>query len=184
MENQYKHLDFIGYDIESAVDNLLKAKEKGELISTDFNGYTLYSDTVTLDGAYKEITGKTKAEFDKAQQEWRDEYNRKEEEYKSKIPELSREWMEKGREVLKPEKWALWDKIVPIRIDDLYHGMELGASLDIIKELNSDGTAEETLIKAKRKIESQNHSEMSWGLVCSMVREFSARGQEFCDFVR
>lgn len=112
MEKHYKHLNFIGYDIESTVENLLKAKEKGELISTDFNGCALYSDTVTLDSAYKEITGKTKAEFDKANQEWRDEYNRKEEEHKTKIPELSREWMEKGREVLKPEKWALWDKCV------------------------------------------------------------------------
>ena len=180
MEKQYKQLDYIGYDIDSTVRNLLMAQEKGELISTEFNGHMLYSDTVTLDGAYKEITGKTKAEFDKAQQEWREEYERKEQEHKAKIPELTKEWMENGREVLSSDKWAFWDKIVPIRLGDLYRGMELGASLEIIKILNTDGTLDE----AKKKIESQGHSGMSWGLVCSMVRALCDRGQEFCDFVK
>lgn len=38
-----------------------------------------------MDVAYKEITGKTKDEFDKAQQEWREEYNRKEKEHKEGV---------------------------------------------------------------------------------------------------
>jgi len=36
----------------------------------------------------------------------------------------------------------------------------------------------------KEMIESQDHSEMSYGLVCSMVREFCDRGQEFVEYVR
>lgn len=181
MNNNYQNIEFYaGSNIEDAVNRLLKCKENGILACGEFNGTTLYSDTVTMDGAYKEITGKTKAEFDKAQQEWRDEYNRKEKEHQESIPSLSQEWMKKGREILSEDKLELWDKIVPIRIGDLYHGMELGCCLDIVKLLNNNGTLDE----AKTMIENQNHSGMSFGLVCSMVREFSNRGQEFVEYVK
>jgi hypothetical protein len=176
----YVKLDYMGNDIETVVRNLLSHRERGELICTEFNGKILYSDTVTMDGAYKAITGKTKAEYDKAQQEWRDEYDRKEREHKAKIPALTEEWRQKGREILADDKWPLWDKCVPIRLGDLYHGMELGCCLDIVKILNGGGTLEE----AKAEIESQGHSGMSYGLVCSMVKTFCNRGQEFVDFMR
>ena len=178
MEKQYTKVDYLGMDIDLVVENLLISKEKGELISVEFNGHTLFSDTVTLDGAYKEITGKTKAEFERAEQEWRDDYARQEEAHKAKIPKLTAEWMQKGREILSETYWELWDKCVPIRLDDLYQGMELGDCLDIVKILNDGGTLNE----AKDKIESQNHSGMSHSLVCSMVRAFCDRGQEFVNF--
>ena len=58
--------------------------------------------------------------------------------------------------------------------------MELGASLDIIKILNNNGTLEE----AKKKIIEQNHSGMSFGLVCSMVHALCSRGEEFVNYVK
>ena len=73
-----------------------------------------------------------------------------------------------------------WAKCVPIRLDDLYQGMELGATLDIVKELNAGCE----LQKAKEIIEGQGHSGMSFGLVCSMVKSFCDRGQEFVSYVR
>lgn len=148
----------IGWDIESVVEDLLKYKNEGKLISTEFNGVMLYSDTVTIDSAYKSITGKTKAEFDE---------------------DAKKMWIKEGREILAEDKWELWEKIVPIRLSDLYRGMELRACLDIVKILNS-GTLEE----AKTMIEEQGHSGMSFSLVCSMVKEFSPRGEEFVEFVR
>jgi hypothetical protein len=181
MDKNYRKIEFsCGSDIEDAVKKLLDYKEKGILTYGEFNGVTLYSDIVTMDVAYKTITGKTKAEFDKAQQEWREDYDRKEREHKESIPSLSEEWMKKGREILTEDKWEYWDKIVPIRLGDLYHGMELGCCLDIVKILNNNGTLDE----AKMEIENQNHSGMSWGLVCSMVREFCSRGNEFVEYVR
>lgn len=87
--------------------------------------------------------------------------------------------MEKGREILDESKWELWDEIVPIRLDDLYQGMELECCLAIVKILN-EGTLEE----AKKEIQSQGHSGMSFGLVCAMVKEFSPRGEEFVNFIR
>jgi len=179
MDKEYKQLEFWG-NIECAVNELMKYKEKGILACGEFNGVTLYSDTVTMDSAYLSIVGKTKSQFEKEQQEWRENYEREEKKFKESIPALTKEWISKSREILTEDKWEYWDEIVPIRLDDLYHGMELGCCLDIVKILNNNGTLEE----AKNIINSQDHSGMSYGLVCSMVREFSDRGNEFMDYVR
>lgn len=176
MNKNYKKIEFsAGCNIERAVNELLNYKEKEILACGKFNGTILYSDTVTLDNAYKEIIGKTKIEFDKAQQEWRENYEKEEQKYKEEIPSLSKEWMRKGREILIKDKWEYWDKIVPIRLGDLYHGMELGCCLDIVKILNNNGTFDE----AKKELEDQNHSGMSYSLVCVMVKEFCDRGNDF-----
>jgi len=65
MDKKYNHVEFLpGSTIEQVVNELLSYREKGKLVVAKFNGVTLYSDTVTLDLAYREITGKTKTEFD------------------------------------------------------------------------------------------------------------------------
>lgn len=61
MDKKYRKVVFtLGATIEEAVNELLNYK----LAYGKFNGVTLYSDTVTMDSAYKQITGKTKSEFD------------------------------------------------------------------------------------------------------------------------
>ncbi|CCC86340.1 hypothetical protein PPM_p0190 (plasmid) [Paenibacillus polymyxa M1] len=65
MNTKYSKIRFLASNtIEKAVNQLLDFKVKGMLVCGDFNGTTLYSDTVTMDGAYKAITGKTKSEFE------------------------------------------------------------------------------------------------------------------------
>ncbi|MGN8647894.1 hypothetical protein ACTNEO_05065 [Gracilibacillus sp. HCP3S3_G5_1] len=65
MDKKYGELEFLpGSTIDHVVNELLSYREKGKLAAAKFNGVTLYSDTVTLDLAYLEITGMTKAEFD------------------------------------------------------------------------------------------------------------------------
>lgn len=180
MENKYLKINFSwGNTIESAVHQLLEYKKNGVLACGEFNGATLYSDTVTMDGAYKEIIGKTKAEFDESQRKWREESEKREVEFKNSIPSLTEEWKAKGRKVLDQDKWDYWDEIVPIRLGDLYHGMELGCCLNIVKILNENGSLED----AKKEIENQGHSGMSFGLVRTMVKEFCARGEEFSKYL-
>ena len=177
---EYKELTFsAGCTIEEVVVKLLNCKENGELVYTKFNGHMLYSDTVTMDDAYLEIIGKTKAEYDKEQEEWIEDIRRKEEEHKARIPELTKEWVEKGHKILDEKYWTSWDECVPIRLEDLYHGMELKACLDIVEPLNKGCSLEEV----REIIESQNHSGMSFGLVRLMVRVFCDRGEEFYDYV-
>jgi hypothetical protein len=64
-EYKREQVEFLpGSTLDEAVRELLSYREKGKLVVAKFNGVTLYSDTVTLDSAYRKITGKTKAEFD------------------------------------------------------------------------------------------------------------------------
>lgn len=56
-----------GTSIDEAVAILLMHKAEGKQVFCDFNGYKLYSDTVTLDSAYMEITGSTKEDYERSQ---------------------------------------------------------------------------------------------------------------------
>ena len=67
-----------------------------------------------------------------------------------------------------------WDECVPIRLNDLYEGMELGSCLDIVKTIN-----EKSFKDAIEVMRNQGHSGFSWGLVRAMVKVFSDKGEEF-----
>jgi len=181
MDKEYKMIEFeLGRNIDYAMKQLSEYKDKNILAYGVFNGVCLCSDTTTLDDAYQLITGKTKAEYDRQAKEWLDNYKKEEKEFKEMMPALSKKWIERSRSILTADKWDCWDEIVPIRLGDLYHGMELGCCLDIVKILNNNGTFSE----AEEKIKTQDHSGMSYGLVCAMVKEFSNRGKEFVDYIK
>ena len=181
LKMEHKKIEFcVGDSIERAMQDLARFKEHGELVYGEFNGQKLYSDTDNVDTAYKKITGKTKAEFDAECKAENDRYKEEQRKHKEAIPELTKEWIEKGNAILDEKYHETWAECVPIRLDDLYQGMELGATLDIVKELNAGCE----LQKAKKIIEEQGHSGMSFGLVCSMVKAFCDRGQEFVSFAR
>jgi len=181
MKNNYIELNtFIGNSIGSAIDALNKYKERGELASCEFNGHKLYSDIDDIESAYKKVTGKTKSEFDEAARKSNEEYEERKRKHKEAIPRLTVEWIEKGNAILDEKHHETWAKCVPIRLGDLYDGMELANCLEIAEQLNKG----EELEKVKPLIENQGHSGMSFGLVCSMVREFCDRGDEFVKYVR
>lgn len=178
---KHKEITFsAGESIESAIKELSAYKERGELVYGVFNGQNLYSDTDDLDSAFKKITGKTKAEFDEAAKIENDKYKADQQKHKDAIPELTKEWIEKGNVILDEKYRDKWAECVPIRLDDLYQGMELKCCLDIVIELNNGCSLDD----AKAIIESQGHSGMSFGLVCSMVKSFCDRGVEFVSYVR
>ena len=178
MKTNYREIEFsAGENIESAVKELKKHKD---LVCGSFNGQMLYSDIDDVDSAYKKITGRTKTEFDAERKAENDRYKEEERKHKEAIPELTKEWIGKGNEILDEKYRETWAKCVPIRLSDLYEGMELKATLDIVKELNA-GCELQT---AKEIIEEQGHSGMSFGLVCSMVKSFCDRGAEFASYAR
>jgi hypothetical protein len=181
MEKTYKKIEFMcGDSIETAMKELNRYKQRNELVSGSFNGHELYSDVDDIDSAYKKITGKSKAECDEAEQKRHEEYEERKKKHEEAIPELTKEWIEKGNTILDEKYRALWAECVPIRLRDLYQGMELKCCLDIVIELNNGCTLDE----AKTIIENQDHSGMSFGLVCSMVKSFCDRGVEFVHYVR
>lgn len=177
----YRELEvFAGTTIEEAVDLLKQHNEAGELVYINFNENILCSDTVTLDGAYKAITGMTQEEFKAKERARREEFEREEAEHKKKIPELTEKWKEEGHKILDKKYWGLWDQVVPIRLSDLYRGMELGCTLDLVKRLN-DGC---DFSEAKEIFEKQGHSGMSAHLMFSMLVSFCDRGAEFVEAIR
>lgn len=178
--SDYKEIEFYFGNIEDAVKELSTYNQKGEKVFITFNGQKLYSDIDTVDTAFKKITGKTKAEFDKAEKVRNEEYESEKRRHEEAIPELTKQWIEKGNQILDEKYRETWAKCVPIRLSDLYRGMELQMCLDIVLELNNGCSLDE----AKTIIEGQGHSGMSFGLVCSMVKSFCDRGVEFSSYVR
>ena len=177
MEINYRKIEFGFGDINSAMEELKSPKD---LVCGLFNGRMLYSDVDDIDTAYKKITGKTKSEFDAEREKEHLEYEERKRKHKESIPELTKEWIEKGNEILDEKYRETWAKCVPIRLDDLYEGMELKSTLDIVKKLNAGCE----LKTAKEIIEGQGHSGMSFRLVCSMVKSFCDRGAEFASYAR
>lgn len=173
----YREIEFGFGNIEEAVKEL---KIHNDLVKITFNRQVLYSDVDDIDSAYKKVTGKTKFEFDEAERLRQIEYKRQEKEHKDSIPKLTIELVEKGKKILDKKHHERWTKIVHIRLGDLYRGMELGNCLEIVEKLNKG----EELEKVKPLIEDQGHSGMSFSLVCSMVREFADRGNEFLEYAR
>lgn len=166
-----------GSIIETAVDMLQELQNKGVPAKCEFNGKTLYSDTVTLESAYHVITGKSYKECMDAQKQWRENYDREQQEWKNNLPVKIAEWIEKGKKILDSDMLDEWVKIVPARAGGIYHGMELDACLEIVKILNGGKPVED----AAKMIELQGHSGMSYSLVRAMVNKFSKRGAEFIE---
>lgn len=175
---KYKEIEFYpGCTIEQAVHELWDCKSKGLMVYGEFNGHKLYSDTVTMDGAYEEVTGKNKCEFDKNMKQWKEDYKIKSQNAKDIAIKNIPTWIEKGHKILSSDKWNLWDEIVPIRAKDLYNGLELDWLLEIESILKTKTTS--CFKDAISTINNQGHSGMSYGLIKCMIKEFCTNGDEF-----
>jgi hypothetical protein len=179
-DKNYKKIEFGFGGIDEAICMLQEYQERGELVFGSFNGKKLYSDIDDLDSAYLKITGYNKADFIIEQKKRYDERQEEKRKHQEAIPQLTIEWIEKGNVILDEKYCELWAKCVPVRLDDLYEGFELGACLEIVKPLNDGCTFDE----ANAIIEKQGHSGMSFSLVCSMVASFCDRGAEFVTYAR
>ena len=172
---------YAGCSIEKAYSELHKT---GSPCCTEFNGVEITSED-SLDDLYIKITGISKEEFEKRLQEANDEYVRHEEEHKEKIPELTKHYCEEARGVILEDKLELWDKCVPIRLGDLYHGMELDCTLSIANIMGNEALDLETRMrKAYKEFNGQGHSGMSASLVMAMLREFCPYGNEISDAIK
>lgn len=181
MEKVYKKVDMsCGTSLENVIYKLWDYQKQGEFVSTEFNGHQLYSDKVSLDGTYLEVVGKTFFEFEEANRIRHEKYEKDEREFQITVPSLILEWEEDGHKVLNERYWKHWDEIVPFRVKDLYHGMELGNCLEIVGKLNNGCSLED----AKDTIGKQDHSGMSYSLVRNMVGQFCDRGNEFFEYTK
>lgn len=166
-----------------------KAQREKAGITEDFVVYAVFNGveilhTDTPDEISVKVTGKTIAEREAAEKAWREEYDRKEKEHQAKIPELTETYKEKARGVIPEDKLELWDKIVPIRLKDLYRGMELEEWLKMIRILNEDKPKEDRFALAKEIFSNAGHSGMSASLVLSGLCEFHPDGKECAEYIQ
>ena len=173
-----------GMNVEEAYKELKEESARtNDVCFGMFNGKKILS-TDTLDEAYKKVTGKTKAEFDEAQRKWHEDYERRQAEHKAKIPQLTEKYRKRARGLIIEKELDYWDEIVPIRLGDLYHGMELDETLKACQCMRDESlTYDERLRKAYDIFMDAGHSGMSAGLTASMYRRFVPNGNDLADAV-
>lgn len=174
----------LGQSIKSAYKEMKEYEiNSGEHCFCMFNGKKLLS-TYTLDECYKEVTGCTLSEHEGKEKQRHEEYLREEEKFKASIPDKTKEYMQRAIGIIPNDKLERWNKIVPIRLNDLYHGMELDCWLEIIAELNKDVPKDEKFLRCKELFIKQGHSGMSGSLVLSGLREFHELGTELAEYIK
>ena len=178
-ENAVEINEWMG-DIDTAVQKLIEYQKMGKSVYVNFNGHKLYSCDITLDGAYKEITGMTKAESDKAREEarkkWELERKEKKEQAERKIPE----WISDGEKNIFPERAEDWQYYVETSArQGMYYGSDIVATLEIMGMLESGAPFEDV----EKKLEEQGHSGHSYSIVTKNVLHFSKNGPDFYEAV-
>ena len=167
-----------GQNIESAYRDLQEyAPSYGE-----FNDHTIYS-FETLDEIFQKIVGMTKDEYYKYAKEEEEKRQQELKTYKERIPELITYYKDKARGIIPENKLKYWDRIVPIRLNDLYRGMELQCLLDIITILNDENkTKEDRFNNCYDLFYKQGHSGTSGMIVLSGLKQLHPLGYEFVDY--
>lgn len=179
-----KEVTLYGGTIDSCLRDLREmaaAEKSGEVLKAVFNDKYLLS-TDTDDDAYLRITGKTKAEHDEYVRKWQEEYEAKKKAHEARIPELTDYYRKVARGVIIESELEYWDEIVPIRLGDLYRGMELDQVLDCARVMRDETLSRiERLRKAYGIFSDAGHSGMSAGMTMAMLRRFCPDDNELAD---
>lgn len=175
---------YAGDNIDTSMARLYQMEKKfGETCFGKFNGHELLS-TDSIDDAYQKVLGRTKAEFDKELKEEREEYERELSEHNARIPELSEKYRKEARGVILEDEYEYWDKIVPVRLKDLYRGMELENTLELCRIMRKEELPYDDRLRAAYDFfMASGHSGMSASLVASMLRRFCPNGNDLADAV-
>ena len=149
------------------------------LVYAMFNGHPIYSDNLDIDEIYSRLgtynAGNKPKEIEL-------DYEKAEKEFQKKISTLTKKYNALAKGVIADDKLDQWYAIVPIRLRDIYHGMELDATLEIIKELNKATDSNNHFAEAKSIFNGQDHSGLSYNLVCAMLNMFAPNGVEFVKY--
>lgn len=182
----YKEVLFTeGTDIDGAIELLQKEKELGNNAYGMFRGVKISTDNLCVDDIYKEVTGKTKEEFDKNLEvlikNYAEEKRRNNEAMERIAEERIPYWIETGHEIFPEELWEQWDEIVPIRAKDVLHGMEL--DLVIFIQLNILEDKEHFYEKIKNQPMLMEKDTLVFQLTCLLIRVFCENGDEIVEYL-
>lgn len=147
----------------------------------EFNGFIFFTDDddLTIDHFYQTICGEPKAEHKAKQDQWLKDYSKRDLLQNTTNCELISSFIINGLQILPPEHYEKWIKIVPVRVMDLYHGWDLDNFLELYIALQN-----ETFESVKDRFYEQGHSGGSASIILGMLKEFSPKGKEFFEFLR
>lgn len=159
-----------GCSLKTAVQLLIsKTVLNDELVFCEFEGVKLYSDTVSLDSAYKQITGKSYQEYELAS---------------SLSPEekMINDMIARGHRVIIESKWPEWDDYVPCSVNGIYAGKDIKGSLEIMESLSNDNS--ETGMRAACKILKQyDYNSTLVKIIQHIVYQYYADGSKFINTI-
>ena len=171
-----------------SLDEAIKMLKKESLLNKcvcygEFNGKTINS-TDSIDDIYISVIGTSRAKHIEYLENEQKSAVQREKEHFEKIPNLTLEYIEKAKGVIPDNKLDLWNRIVPIRLKDLYHGMELDCWIELVSILNKDSAIEDKFNDALQAFINQGHSGMSAGLVFSGLKEFHPLGERLVEYIK
>jgi hypothetical protein len=147
--------------LSSAVKALEESRRIGLSEYFNYFGIKLYSCDITLDGAYLEIWGKTKAEYEKSQEE---EIAAEIEAELKKVNAKKPDWLKRGEELIYPEKIDKWYKFVEEAIlDEITPGYRVEEMLDMMERL-ARGESFEELYKIIEQDTTSKYKYLGWPL--------------------
>ena len=168
--------------IEDCINTLLDYRKRHKSVFIVYLGHRLYSCDVTVDSAYKEVYGQTKAEFDIAQEKARINYGKKLEEEDAKEKAIAEAnipvWIDRGKKLIYPQRFEDWKKHVTNRAHDLYYGKELDEALLVMEKLESSAT----LSEAQQLLYDLGSSGLGFSAIMETIFLFSKRGPEFWEY--
>ena len=163
------------YTLDDAVKKLENARKEGKYVYCVFNGVRLYSDTVTMDSAYMEVCGCTKAEYDERLKKSIEEDARETKRNKEKAIKNIPNQIERGKKLIYPFRYESWTQAVNASAEGTYHGFTIESALEIMEGIEEGKSIDQLLLM----FEKQGHSGWSAALTRSYIIMFSKNGYPF-----
>lgn len=179
----------ISFPCGTTIDEALKllrdtAKEYSTfsptVVCADFNDITLTS-TMTDDEAYLAITGKTKAQHKKEQQEYFDSIKRSDEAYRDKFTDTLKMYKEVSKKYIKLEDFKDFCKDLDEYLNIGYRTFIIDCLFEVISIAKRDTELEDIIAEVRDKVDKQGHSGNTAYQLYKLVRKYCPHGEDIAN---
>lgn len=139
--------------------------------------YTLLDDE---ESCYKRVTGISRDEFIKQEEEYKEKLHNKMAKIKKQMALNNMpQWIEDGNKLIYPQKQKDWKDLIELRIEGEPYGKDVAIAIQVMKSLESDGDFQ----TAYDIIKERNLSGSEYSSVLSLVVNFYKKGTAFYRFI-
>jgi hypothetical protein len=169
----------LNYSLDDVVTVLLALKADGESVYVKFNGHKLYSKNITVNSAYLKVTGHTKTELLQEIEMMKKLAERATLEAKKIAIESTPSWIEKGKQLIYPERHQEWEECVIDSASHDFYGADIESALEIMQAIENGTTVEE----AGKMYFDQGHLCGVAPSIAEIIFRFSSKGPEFYETI-